>query len=102
MQMTVGQTACELSEWLSEVSVMCKAASGVAASLTFEVTLGNRVAFLSSAVSYDIPALFLSNGSATNESATNLFPAGGMVWTLNPHSNPCTLNPVFCALNPKP
>ena len=94
--MTVGHTACELSEWLSEVSVACKPASGVAASLTFEVTLGNRVAFLSDAVSYDIPALFFDG------SASNLFPAGGMVSTLNPQPNPYTLNPVPCTLNPKP
>ncbi|KAJ1465477.1 hypothetical protein T484DRAFT_1864633, partial [Baffinella frigidus] len=83
VEVTVGVTACEQSEWVSEVSVLCKGASGVASTHTFEVTLGNRLALLSSAVSYDIPALYLPANFSDAKSATNMIPTGGMVLSIS-------------------
>ena len=48
-------TTCEMTDWVSDSSLRCKATSKIGLSLTAALTIGARSAILSEALSYDSP-----------------------------------------------
>eukprot|EP00961_Rhodomonas_salina_P018955 255159-Rhodomonas_salina.1 len=54
VEVTLGATGCEGTEWVSESSVTCKVGSGLGGSLRAVVTAGGAAGSLTGGVSFDV------------------------------------------------
>ena len=53
----VGHTACEATEWQSDISLVCNTARGAKETMRLAITVGVEVGSVTEAVSYDAPTL---------------------------------------------
>jgi len=68
LRVRTGSTACEQSEWQSHFAVECRVAYGQQGTLSVAVTVGQRVASLTEAASYDALELASVHASSGNVS----------------------------------